>query len=257
MKKGKLLALLLVALIFSCNTEDDTTDPIESVNSVKSSTNSTFGNILTDSNGMSLYFFSKDVNGNSECVNGCIAAWPVFYSEDPTLDNDLAASDFGVLTREDGEKQTTYKGWPLYYFANDSAAGDTNGDGAGDNWFIAKPDYSLMYAQADILNVSTFYMTNATGRTIYLFGNDTKDDNNFTQEDFSNNGAWPVISLDINLIPSILDINDFGTIDVFGTTQVTYKGWPLYYFGNDVERGDANGVSGVWPIVNVDTAPAL
>ncbi|WP_298485470.1 hypothetical protein [uncultured Maribacter sp.] len=262
MKKLKVLVFGLIGLMLSCSSEDDSvTDPkddkdLENSISIQLTSNATFGNIITDENGISLYYFSKDVKGDSECVDGCLAAWPLFYEENLKLGEGLETTDFGVITRADGAMQNTYKGWPLYYFASDTAAGDTKGDGVGDNWYIAKPDFSLMYAQADIDGESTFYMTNATGRTIYLFANDTKDDNNFTNEDFSNDGAWPVISIDISHIPSILDINDFGTIDVFGTTQVTYKGWPLYYFGNDVNRGDANGVSDVWPIVNVDTPNA-
>lgn len=261
MKNSKLLVFGLAALLFSCSSEDDSvtdsgtdpgTDPVVEVNSVQLSSDATFGNILTDSDGMSLYFFSKDVKGNSECVDGCVAAWPIFYSSDPTLDNDLPETDFGVITREDGEKQTTYKGWPLYYFASDSGAGDTSGDGVGNNWFIAKPDYSLMYAQID----DTFYMTNSTGRAIYTFANDTANNNSFTNEDFSNDGSWPIIGIDVSVVPSILDIDDFDTIDVFGRTQVTYKSNPLYYFGNDTERGDINGVSGVWPLASVDTPTA-
>ncbi len=32
--------------------------------------------------------------------------------------------------------QTTYNGWPLYYFAEDAAAGDVNGQGVGDKWYV-------------------------------------------------------------------------------------------------------------------------
>tara|TARA_R110002050_G_scaffold300553_1_gene470483 strand:- start:3482 stop:3679 length:198 start_codon:yes stop_codon:yes gene_type:complete len=61
-------------------------------------------------------------------------------------------------------------------------------------------------------------------------------------------------------IPSILEVGDFGSIEVYGRTQITYKGWPLYYFGQDSSRGDNKGVSfpaaGVWPIANVNTTLA-
>ena len=54
--------------------------------------------------------------------------------------------------------------------------------------------------------------------------------------------------------------DDFGMINVHGQDQLTYKGWPLYYFGQDSERGDNKGVSvpspGVWPIINNATADA-
>lgn len=251
-----------VLSLYSCDNDDsisetETENPTETTD-VKLTTSGSFGEILTDADGNTLYFFSKDVKGTSECENGCLAAWPLFYVEDIDLGTGLDAADFGTITRGDGAKQTTYKGWPLYYFANDTNAGDVNGDGAGDNWYVAKPDYSLMYAQASLSGSDdlTFYMTNATGRTIYLFANDDANTNNFTQEGLANNAAWPIITLELDKLPSIFDESDFGTIDVFGNQQVTYKGWPLYYFGNDVNRGDANGVSGVWPTVNVDTASA-
>jgi len=52
-------------------------------------------------------------------------------------------------------------------------------------------------------------------------------------------------------------MEDFGTIDVFGQAQLTYKGWPLYKFGGDENRGDNFGVgfpsAGVWPILNLET----
>lgn len=267
MKKSILLLFVSISLLFSCSDDDSTVETIPDpgtaqnteVSTVKLAKNDTFGNILTDANGMSLYFFSKDTKEVSECSNGCKAAWPVFYTKSLKVDKGLEASDFGVITREDGDKQNTYKGWPLYYFANDTAEGDTKGDKVGNNWYIAKPDYTLMYAQAKLSDSDTdptFYLTNAKGRTIYLFANDKKDDNNYTKEDFSNNGTWPIITLALDKIPSILDENDFGTTNVFGSTQITYKGWPLYYFGNDTNRGDAKGVSGVWLIVNTDTAVA-
>jgi hypothetical protein len=48
-------------------------------------------------------------------------------------------SGFASITREDGKKQTTYKGMPLYYFARDAAPGDTKADVVKEIWLLAKP----------------------------------------------------------------------------------------------------------------------
>ena len=46
----------------------------------------------------------------------------------------------GVITATDGSLQVTYDGRPLYYFAGDQAAGDTNGQDVGGVWFVASTD---------------------------------------------------------------------------------------------------------------------
>jgi len=90
--------------------------------------------------GVPIYFFSKDVAGASVCVDGCAVTWPPFYKENPSIGTGLTATDFGVITRTDGSKQTTYKGWPLYFYSQDANPGDTNGDGfLNGAWHMAKP----------------------------------------------------------------------------------------------------------------------
>jgi len=277
MKKRNILWVTLffatiIVGISSCKKDDPIVE--SETHTVKLADNPTFGKILTDSKGMTLYFFSKDTKENSLCLDGCLDNWPVFYEETITVDEGLNTADFGTITRTDGSKQTTYKGWPLYYFANDVNVGDTNGDKVLDIWYVAKPDYSLMYVTAQLIGHdgknyksdytegegNTFYITDIDGNTLYAFSKDAKDTNNFTAEDFSNNGVWPIVEITLDKIPSILNAADFGTIDVFGKTQLTYKGWPLYYFGQDTERGDNKGISypapGVWPVVNAETTAA-
>jgi predicted lipoprotein with Yx(FWY)xxD motif len=269
-----LVCFAIIALtITSCNDNDDENLGVSTIN-VMLSSDAALGSILVDGNGNSLYFFSKDTKQTSECINGCLDAWPIFYDANIEVSSGLDSNDFGVITRADGSKQTTYKDWPLHYFANDSSAGDTNGDGVGGVWFIAKPDYSIMYANAQLTgndgnnylgdytlgDGATSYIVSIGGRTIYTFMNDQNNTNNFTASDFSNNSVWPIVEITLDQIPSTLDSSDFGTISVFGRTQLTYKGWPLYYFGQDTERGDNKGVSvpnpGVWPIVNRNIAAA-
>ncbi|MBA4140990.1 MAG: hypothetical protein H0X70_10930, partial [Segetibacter sp.] len=97
--------------------------------------------------------------------------------------------------------------------------------------------------------------------TLYGFKNDKNNKNNYTKTDFSNTPIWPIYETDKIVVPSVLDKTLFGVIDVFGKKQLTYKGWPLYYFGQDAQvRGANKGISfpapAVWPVVGKDTPPA-
>jgi predicted lipoprotein with Yx(FWY)xxD motif len=99
------------------------------------------GIYLTGADGLTLYTFKPDGTNASTCDSGCAEAWPPFTIE-PGVE--LAPGDGvkGVLTtfsRTEGTLQVAYNGAPLYYFANDTVPGDTNGQGLGDNWFVAEP----------------------------------------------------------------------------------------------------------------------
>jgi predicted lipoprotein with Yx(FWY)xxD motif len=97
------------------------------------------GSYLTDAAGKTLYVFKKDAPGKSACAGPCVAKWPIFYREKVSASGAAKASDFGTITRDDGQKQTTYHGLPLYYFADDRAASDTKGQGFKDVWTVAAP----------------------------------------------------------------------------------------------------------------------
>lgn len=107
--------------------------------SVQVSKKDGIGSFLADAKGMTLYLFKKDSPGKSACEGPCVEKWPLFYSEKVSVAAGLGAADFGAITRGDGKKQTTYKGMPLYYFAGDKNAGDTNGQGVKDVWYAATP----------------------------------------------------------------------------------------------------------------------
>jgi predicted lipoprotein with Yx(FWY)xxD motif len=97
------------------------------------------GSYLADTKGMTLYIFKKDTPGKSACAGECVAKWPLYFREKVAAPAGTKAEDFGTITREDGKKQTTYKGLPLYYFAGDAKPGDTNGQGVKDVWLVAAP----------------------------------------------------------------------------------------------------------------------
>ena len=96
-------------------------------------------NFLTDAKGMTLYYYTKDARGESVCYGNCANAWPIFYAPTISVPPTLQASDFGTITRTDGSKQTTYRGWPLYYWQRDAKPGDITGEKVGGVWFVIDP----------------------------------------------------------------------------------------------------------------------
>jgi predicted lipoprotein with Yx(FWY)xxD motif len=106
---------------------------------------SDLGEILVDGEGRTLYLFVPDDQGESVCYDDCEAAWPVFYQEDLGTPGDgIDGSLLGTTERTDATTQVTYNGWPLYYFAGDAAAGDANGQGLNDVWYVVAPDGSAI-----------------------------------------------------------------------------------------------------------------
>ncbi len=109
-------------------------------NAIKIQTKEGIGKYLTDADGKTLYWFKKDSPGKSACAGPCVEKWPIYYREGVAGAKDIKAENFGTVTREDGKKQTTFKGYPLYYWVNDKQAGETNGQGVNDVWFVVTPD---------------------------------------------------------------------------------------------------------------------
>jgi predicted lipoprotein with Yx(FWY)xxD motif len=103
---------------------------------------STLGSHVTGANGMSLYIFTADSGATSACVDQCATTWPpltVAAATDATAGTGITGT-IGTITRADGKLQVTLGGHPLYYFANDKAAGDLNGQGLNGKWFAAGAD---------------------------------------------------------------------------------------------------------------------
>jgi predicted lipoprotein with Yx(FWY)xxD motif len=109
------------------------------------------GKILVDSQGRTLYLFKKDSGTKSACTGACAGAWPPLRANGkPTVGNGTNASLVGTTARSDGKPQVTYNGHPLYTFAKDTKAGDTNGQGVtafGAAWFALSGAGSQVSAQ--------------------------------------------------------------------------------------------------------------
>ena len=101
------------------------------------------GSILVDGDGFTLYLFTNDTEGTSNCNEGCIENWPAVPG-DTAIGGDLDASIFSTVTRADGSEQLAVNGLPLYRFTPDEAPGDVNGQGVGGVWFVVGADGNMI-----------------------------------------------------------------------------------------------------------------
>lgn len=91
--------------------------------------------MFTNTSGMTLYTFDKDAGDKSACSGACSNVWPPLSAAADAK----ASGDWKIISRDDGSKQWTYKGKPVYTYSKDSKAGDKNGEGVGGVWHVAKP----------------------------------------------------------------------------------------------------------------------
>ncbi|HWE81878.1 MAG TPA: hypothetical protein VG265_09525 [Gaiellaceae bacterium] len=104
---------------------------------------------LTDGDGHTLYLFEKDSNGTSSCDGACASVWPPYEVDGkPTAAAGLQASQLATTKRADGDRQVTYDGHPLYYYAGDaSKPGSTDGsaiDQFGAEWYLVSASGGLL-----------------------------------------------------------------------------------------------------------------
>lgn len=204
------------------------------------------GTYLVASNGMTLYAFKRDGLGVSNCADQCAAAWPPYTVESA---DGLTVADgiwgaVGTIARADGTLQVTYNDMPLYFWANDTAAGDTTGNNFRTLWTVVAPAHVYAQPSADHGTI----LVGANGMTLYTFTNDTEGVSNCSGGCLSN---WPAVTVEsaealvtATNLPGVFTTFDRGD----GTLQVAYNGWPLYTFGGDAARGEVNGdgAGNVW-----------
>lgn len=101
------------------------------------------GQYLVGEDDLTLYIFTNDTEGagTSVCNGDCATAWPPLLADsaDAVGLEDGVTGEVTIITRDDGDSQVAYNGMPLYYFQGDTAAGQTNGQGLNNVWFVAEP----------------------------------------------------------------------------------------------------------------------
>jgi predicted lipoprotein with Yx(FWY)xxD motif len=92
--------------------------------------------VLTNAQGMTLYWFAPDTSTTSKCTGSCATYWPPVKG--PVTAGSGVTGTLGTITRSDGTKQASYDGHPLYTYAGDTAPGQNKGNGlnvSGGLWY--------------------------------------------------------------------------------------------------------------------------
>ena len=237
-----------------------TATPADTI-TVKVTEHASLGTILVDGSGRTLYLFSRDERNQSNCAGSCAEAWPpLSTARDASAGVGVTEDALGSITRDDGSNQVTYNGWPLYYFAGDETRGDAEGQNSGRVWFVVsvyggpKQDNATV-TTSEHLQLGTI-LTDASGRTLYLFTVDERDKANCLGGCAL---AWPPL-LTVGNPTSAGGIADERVSSLTrddGSVQVTYNGWPLYYYAPDRGPGDARGQDSgsLWYVVSTYGGP--
>ncbi|MGP3976408.1 COG4315 family predicted lipoprotein [Streptomyces sp. 8N114] len=141
-------AVLWAAALSGCSDDDGGSAPSPSTTKKEGTVqvrSGDLGKILVDGAGRTLYLFEADKSSRSTCKGGCAQAWPpvvVKGKTEPKAGAGARSELLGTSKREGGDRQVTYDGHPLYRYAGDEEAGDTNGQALnqfGAEWFVLDP----------------------------------------------------------------------------------------------------------------------
>jgi len=236
--------------------------------------NEELGTFLVGEGGMTLYMFTQDEPGRSNCDEGCLQAWPpLLAGQMIELGEGVNPALIGEGEMLDGRKIVTYNDMPLYYWVGDVQPGDTTGQGFSNVWYVVAPDGSVVgldtlpvtsgpAADAVVVNTSSHpslgqILVDGSGRTLYMF---TRDEPGKSNCDAGCMQAWPPLLAAGDVVAGDgVDSALLGTAELpDGTRVVTYNQMPLYYWAGDSRPGDANGqnVNGVWFAVSPQGKPA-
>lgn len=97
--------------------------------------------VLTDAQGKTLYYLTKDSERASNCTAACATLWPPLLVPTGTTPKSATTLSGSLSALDDANgRQALYNGHLLYTYSKDSAAGQANGDGFKGVWYVATPD---------------------------------------------------------------------------------------------------------------------
>jgi len=252
------------------------------------------GPVLMDGQGFTLYRFDKDTAKPpaSNCAGACATTWPPVINDGSTsAGTGIDPGKLGEITRADGTHQLTVGGWPAYRYAQDTAPGDTKGEGVGGTWHALAPDGTKAKAagapaspaptapatampqpsqqpqqpQAKV-QISVIVhpqlgpiMVDGYGRTLYHYGKDTAWPMRSNCEGQCLKTWTPAPPVDATKVKGV-DPKLIGKMQrPDGTWQLSINCTPAYLYTGDQGYGDAlgNGMGdNQWTAINPQGKPA-
>lgn len=130
------LSLFMTACASKSSTGTGSGSSSGSGDTIKTTNISGVGLVLSDPQGMTLYYLKTDNASKVTCTGSCATTWPPspVSGAVPTAGSGVTGP-LGTIADPDGSKQLTYMGWPLYTYSGDSAPGQATGQGTGGVWF--------------------------------------------------------------------------------------------------------------------------
>lgn len=213
----------------------------------------------SDKNNLTLYTFDNDPIDASACVGECINNWPPLLADAGAM----AKAPLSLVEVNDNNMQWAYKGKPLYFFKNDTVAGDITGDEIANIWHVASQEPAVLRTTDNGRSLSATGKVNALipvgesitefaitkmdrdGFNLYTFDNDSTEASNCEGQCLVN---WPAFLPNEGEV-AVGDFTIFERSD--GTKQWAHQGMPVYFFIGDTARGDINGegLGGVWHLI--------
>jgi len=131
-----IVSILAAAGLFTSLATAQTTKRV-----AKEANNQALGHtVLVANNGLTLYSLSAEKHGTFICKGSCLKDWhPLVVAKGVKPTGPVPLST--VKRPDNGLRQVTFEGRPLYTFDGDSKKGDANGEGIKDvgTWHAASP----------------------------------------------------------------------------------------------------------------------
>ena len=214
------------------------------------------GWVLTDSQGLTLYTYARDVEpGKSGCIEDCAKDWPPYLAAVGAAPE----ADWTIIAREDGSKQWAYRDKPLYRYSVDKAPGDTYGEGVRALWYLAFAPIATPPGIKIQKTLLGYVAANNERNTLYTPSPRDGIESAALCVDDSCGSEWQPLTAPW----AARDLDDWAVLArADGFRQWAYKGQPLFAYVGDVHPREFNGdgarfdaIGSPWRAVVLQTRP--